>query len=58
LLSNGNIIIADSNNARLVKGNILGKKVGEFKWNKNERKISSLLGLTSKEIINLFPISI
>jgi hypothetical protein len=58
LLSDGNIIIADSNNARLVKVNILGKKVGEFKWNKNERKISSLLVLTSNEIVNVFPVHI
>lgn len=54
-LTSGDIIIADSNNARLVKTDISGKKLDEFKWNKNERKISSLLIVTVKEIANIFP---
>lgn len=53
-LADGNIIIADSNNARLVKTDISGKKLGEFKWNRNERKISSLLIITTRETANIF----
>lgn len=49
-----NIIVADSNNARLVKTDISGKKLDEFKWNRSERKISSLLIVTVEEAANIF----
>jgi hypothetical protein len=54
LTHDGNIIIADSNNARVVKIDISGEKIGEFKWNESERKISSLLTITDQEAINIF----
>ena len=54
LTRDGNIIIADSNNARLVKIDISGKKLSEFKWDKKERKISSLLTITEEAAINIF----
>lgn len=49
-----NIIIADSNNSRLVNVDYNGKIIDEFKWDRHKFKVSSLLTITSKEVKDIF----
>ncbi len=48
------ILIGDSNNARLVKTDINGKKLNEFSWDKKKRKIGSFLLIKANKAAKIF----
>jgi len=48
------VIIGDSNNGRLVKTDINGRILEEFKWDKKKRKMSSFLKIKLKDATNIF----
>jgi len=53
-LKNGNIVIADANNGRIVVTNLAGSIIGEYIFGKDNKRIGVLSTIKVKEAINVF----
>lgn len=55
-ISNGNLIIGDSNNERIIRVDRNGKELEVLPMEKNSKKIFSFLAITKREAIDIFGI--
>ena len=53
-LTNGNMVIADANNGRVLITNPLGKILSELIYGKNKKRVGVLMSIKVKEALNIF----